>query len=460
MLLFERNEHTPMYQSLYRALREEIISGQRRAGEKLPSKRVMAQTLGISVNTVDAAYSQLALEGFVSAKARSGFVVCPIDAVQAVSLSQPVYRAPKPEPPFAVDFNPSGMAKQQFPLSVWQRITKEVLATRQWLNRCPPQGDPGLREAIAEYLHKARNVRCTPEQIVIGSGTENLVTMLSMLVDSDVSFAVENPLYNHSYHIFARMGHPVLAAQVDKQGVMVEPLEQLERVMLYTTPSHQYPLGICMPMARRARLLNWCAQGQFRYIIEDDYDSEFRYDARPVPSLQSIDGNERTVYLGTFSQTVAPSLRIGYMVLPPALLEQYRASALGFSCSVPVTEQMILREFMAQGYFEKHLNRMRTYYKKQRKILVDALSVFGAELRVIGESAGHHVTVQVRNGMDEAQLCQTAAKAGVRVYPISTYFIGAMPKQFRGKLLLGFGDLSAAEIADGVERLYSAWHHA
>lgn len=215
-----------------------------------------------------------------------------------------------------------------------------------------------------------------------------------------------------------------------------------------------------MPMTRRAKLLNWCAQGQFRYIIEDDYDSEFRYDARPVPSLQSIDGNERTVYLGTFSQTVAPSLRIGYMVLPPALLEQYRASALGFSCSVPVTEQMILREFMAQGYFEKHLNRMRTYYKKQRKILVDALSVFGAELRVIGESAGHHVTVQVRNGMDEAQLCQTAVETGVRVYPISTYFIGAMPKQFRGKLLLGFGDLSAAEIADGVERLYSAWHHA
>lgn len=460
MLILERDGHTPVYQLLYRALREEIISGKRQAGEKLPSKRVMAQSLGISVNTVDGAYSQLVSEGFVQAKPRSGFVICPMDPIQAVSLAEPVRQEPALEPRFAVDFNPGGMAQEQFPLTVWQRITKEALSTRQWLHRCPPQGDPGLREAIARYLHKARNVHCTPEQIIIGSGTESLVTMLSLLVDSSVSFAVENPVYNHSYQIFARMGHPVLAAQVDKQGVMVEPLEHLDRVMLYTTPSHQYPLGICMPMTRRTKLLNWCGQGQFRYIIEDDYDSEFRYDARPVPSLQSIDGNNRTVYLGTFSQTVAPSLRIGYMVLPPSLLEQYRKSDLGFSCNVPVPEQMVLREFMVQGYFEKHLNRMRTYYKKNRQVLVDALSVFGPELRVIGEAAGHHVTVKVCNGLDETALCQQAAAAGVKVYPISRYFIGRMPRQFRGKLLLGFGDLSREQIADGVERLYSAWHRA
>lgn len=461
MLLLEKERKMPVYQLLYRALREEIITGKRQAGQKLPSKRVMAQTLGVSVNTVDAAYCQLVSEGFVQAKPRSGFVICPIDVIQSVSLSKPVKPAPAEEPRrFAVDFNPSGMAQEQFPLTVWQRITKEVLTARKWLERCPPQGDPGLREAIAQYLHKARNVRCTPEQIIIGSGTESLVTLLSLLVDSSVSFAVENPVYNHSYHIFARMGHPVLAAQVDRQGVMVEPLESLERVMLYTTPSHQYPLGICMPMARRAKLLNWCSQGKFRYIIEDDYDSEFRYDALPVPSLQSIDSNDRTIYLGTFSRTVAPSLRIGYMVLPQALLEHYRQSPLGFSCNVPVPEQMILREFMVQGYFEKHLNRMRTYYKKNRQFFTQTLSVFGKELRIIGEAAGHHLTVKVCNGMDETALCQRAAEAGVRVYPISRYFIGDMPRQFFGKLLLGFGDLTREQIADGVDRLYSAWHRA
>ncbi len=458
MVFLERDERTPMYERLYRALREEIIGGQWQAGRKLPSKRMMAQQLGISVNTVDAAYGQLASEGYVRAQPRSGFVVCAIDRIQKVSLAADRPARAEPKRQYAVDFDPSGMAWAQFPLTIWQRLAREVFATPAWLERCPAEGDPGLREAVAQYLQKARNVRCAPEQILIGSGTAGLITLLGLMMDRSVCFAVENPVYNRCYQRFARMGHPVLAAEVDRQGVMVEPLEELDHVVLYTTPSHQYPLGICMPMSRRAKLLNWSAKGAFRYIIEDDYDSEFRYDARPVPPLQSIDGHNRTIYLGTFSSTVAPALRIGYMVLPPELLQLYRRSGLGVSCDVPAPEQLILREFLVRGHFERHLNRMRTYYKRQRQFLVDALGIFGDDLRLIGEAAGRHLTVQLRR--DEEELCRLAEEAGVKVYPISPYFIGEMPEKYGGKLLLGFGALTQAQMADGAARLYQAWRRA
>lgn len=457
MIVLQRDSRLPVYRQLYNALREEIISGRRGAGERLPSKRAMASQLGVSVNTVDAAYSQLASEGYLSVRERSGFTVCRIDAVQSLCLSAPPVEPPQSSQPFAVDFSPSGMARQLFPLTAWQRAAKEVLASRQWLERCPRKGDLRLREAIAQYLQKARDVRCAPEQVIIGSGTESLISMLGLMLDSSVAFAVEDPVYNRSDRVLSRMGHPVITAEVDRQGVMPEPLEALDHVVLYTTPSHQYPLGICMPMARRAKLLNWCSGGTFRYIIEDDYDSEFRYDARPVPSLQSIDKNDRIIYLGTFSETVASSLRIGYMVLPQSLLPLYAKNKGLFSCNVPVPEQMILREFMEQGHFERHLNRMRTYYKRNRNDLIEQLGVFGKDIQVIGEAAGHHLTIKVCQARSEAELCSLAAAEGVRVYPISDYFIGKMPQKYRGKLLLGFGSLTQEQIADGVARLYRAW---
>lgn len=458
MILTDKHSAVPLYEQLYRQLRQQVVDGTLAAGRKLPSRRAMAQMLGISVNTVDAAYSQLVSEGYVEARPRSGFVVCRVDAVQTVRLCPPPSASAAPdEEPCAVDFSPGSIGAEQFPLTVWQRLTREVLSDRKWLQRGDPQGDPGLRQAIADYLQRARNVRCTAGQIVIGSGTEGLITLLGLLLDRQIPFAVENPVYNRSHQILAGMGHPVVPAEVDKQGVMVEPLEALDSAVVYTTPSHQYPLGICMPMARRVKLLNWCAGGRFRYLLEDDYDSEFRYDARPVPPLHSIDQNQRVIYLGTFSGTVAPSLRIGYMVLPPELLGRYREQSLPFSCQVPTAEQMVLREYMVQGHFEKHLNRMRTYYKKQRLLLLEALEVKLPRVQIIGEAAGHHLTIRVPGKRSQQWLCQRALAEGVKVYPISRYFMGQMPRIYEGKLLLGFGGLSREQIEEGVDRLSRAW---
>lgn len=461
MILLQREAETPLYEQLYLALRHQILDGELAAGQKLPSRRAMASRLGVSVNTVDAAYGQLISEGYVQAKARSGFAVCPVDAVQRVELAMPTPDPiPEARPQCAVDFNPSGMPADRFPLSVWQRLSREVLSDRLWLSRCPQQGELGLRQAVADYLSRARNVRCSAEQIIIGSGAEGLISLLGVLLSREVTFAVENPVYHRGYQMLLGMGHPVVAAEVDKQGIIPQRLPALEQAVVYTTPSHQYPLGICMPMARRVQLLNWCAEGAFRYLIEDDYDSEFRYDARPVPPLQSIDRNERVIYLGTFSGTVTPALRIGFLVLPPALLALYRSKCAELSCPVPTAEQLILREFMVGGYFEKHLNRMRTYYKRQRGILLEALARQLPQAQVIGEAAGCHLTLKVAKGRSQQWLCRRAEEQGVKVYPISRYFMGQMPEQYAGKVVLGFGGLSRAEIEDGVERLHKAWRDA
>jgi len=446
----------PLYLTLYRQLRAAIEDGSPAAGERLPSKRAMASRLGVSVNTVDAAYGQLVSEGFVEARPRSGYYVCPIGSLARLTppRREPPTR-PQPADSVRVDFAPGGVAREKFPFTVWQRLLRAALEEPDSLRRTEPQGEPGLRQAVADYLHAARGVRCGAEQLVLGAGTDNLLALLSYLLPNRFTAAVENPVYNRAYQIFARMGHPIRPAEIDRRGVLVEPLEDLDEAALYTTPSHQYPLGISMPMGRRVQLLEWAGRGTCRYIVEDDYDSEFRYDARPVPSLQSIDAGGRVIYLGTFSRSVAPSLRVSYLVLPPALLTAYRAECAHFSCAVSTLEQAALREFLLRGHFETHLNRMRVYYRAKRRRLLAALAPLAGQLRSIGEAAGHHLTLQAKNGLSEDDLCRRARDAGVRVYPVSPYFIGPCP--YGGKVLLGFGGLSDAQIDEGAAALCRAW---
>lgn len=455
-MLLPPDNSGPLYLNLYRQLRAQIETGERRAGEKLPSKRAVASQLGISVNTVDAAYGQLLSEGFVEARPRSGFYVQPIGQLQRLPMPPVEQTVPVARHDgVKVDFAPGDISREKFPFTVWNRLLKNALDDPLSLRRAEPQGDAGLRQAVASYLHAARGVNCQSEQIVIGAGTDSLLSLLSFLLPPNCAAAVENPVYNKAYRFFERMGHPVLPAEIDRQGVMVEPLENLTDVLLYTTPSHQYPLGLSMPMGRRVALLNWAGRGNSRFILEDDYDSEFRYDAKPVPSLQSIDENGRTIYLGTFSRSVAPSVRVSYLVLPPALLDLYRREYAGFACAVSTLEQIALREFLLQGHFETHLNRMRVCYRAKRARLLDGLAPLDGQIRCIGEAAGCHLTLQARNGLNETELCRRALDAGVRVYPISPFFMGACP--YDGKVLLGFGGLSDGQLDEGTSALCRAW---
>lgn len=450
----------PLYQQLYQQLRQEIQAGNLPAGQKLPSKRKLAEQLNVSVNTVDSAYTQLEAEGFVMSSPRRGFFVLETGWLpQAAAPAAPAVPIAPESPAYRVDFSPGGMAREQFPFGVWRRLMKQCFNEYDphLLLRTAPQGDPGLRRAVADYLYLARGVRCTPEQVVIGAGTDNLLLMLSYIFPAATTLAVENPLYNQAHRLFSRMGHPLCAVPVTPEGIDIEALPEADHVVVYTTPSHQYPLGYAMPIGQRTALLRWSSQGRDRYIIEDDYDSEFRYVSRPIPSLQSIDPLDRVIYLGTFSRSVAPALRISYMVLPQELLSLYREQYAGYASTVSGFEQAVLREFMTSGRFETHVNRMRSYYRARRRTLVEALSPLSDAMDILGAPAGHHLTLRFHGTMDEFRLIQAAKEAGVRVYPVSPYFIGPVPEFYRSTVLLGFGGLTDDEISQGAGLLLDAW---
>lgn len=460
MLTLPEHSKLPLYQQLYQQLRREIQTGNLSAGQKLPSKRKLAEQLNVSVNTVDSAYTQLEAEGFVLSSPRRGFFVLETGLLpQAAAPTAPA--APiSPEPPaYRVDFSPGGMAREQFPFGVWRRLMKQCFNEYDptLLLRTAPQGDPGLRQAVANYLYRARGVSCTTDQVIIGAGTDNLLLMLSYILPECATLAAENPLYNQAHRLFTRMGHGLCTISVTPEGIDITALPQQDHVVVYTTPSHQYPLGYAMPIGQRTALLRWSSQGRGRYIIEDDYDSEFRYVSRPIPSLQSIDSLGRVIYLGTFSRSVAPALRISYMVLPQELLSLYREQYHGYASTVSGFEQAVLREFMTSGRFETHVNRMRGYYRARRKTLMDALAPLSSNMEILGAPAGHHLPLCFHGAMDEAQLIQTAEDAGVRVYPVSPYFIGTVPARYRSTVLLGFGGLTDEEIRLGASLLLTAW---
>lgn len=461
MITLPENHSGPLYQALYQQLKHQIQTGAIPQGEKLPSKRKLADQLGISINTVDSAYCQLEAEGFVQSSPRRGFFVLETGLLPGIpEPHKPAPRTQTPQSPrWQVDFSPSGMARQQFPFGVWRRLMKNCFNEydENLLLRTPPQGDYGLRQAVADYLYRARGVTCTPEQIIIGAGTDNLLFILSYILPDRFTLAVENPLYNRAHLLFSRPGHKVSTIPVDRDGLRLSALPQEDNVLVYTTPSHQYPLGCAMPIGQRTALLRWSGQGRGRFIIEDDYDSEFRYQSRPIPSLQSIDHQGRVIYLGTFSRSVAPGLRISYMVLPQPLLELYRESYSGFSSTVSGFEQVVLREFMSSGHFETHVNRMRIFYRNRRQCLVEALSPLRDRIEILGDPAGHHLTLNIKNGMDEEALVASAAKKGIRVYPVSPYFLGPVPEEYRSTILLGFGGLDDQAIQTGAAALAEAW---
>lgn len=454
-----RENGESLYIQIYQQIRQQIRSGILRDNERLPSKRQLAAQLGVSVNTISSAYSQLVSEGFLLAKPQRGFFVCHLDELIQNKEPEPQQFSLAPSDSIAIDFSINDVARDRFPFQIWRKTMNKCFNEydQDLLTTTPPQGDYNLRQAIARYLYQARSVTCTPEQVIIGAGNDNLLQMLSYILDSSCIIGMENPVYHKAMDFFQRMGHSVRAVSMDRHGMLVEPLNQYDNIAVYVTPSHQFPLGTTMPVHRRIELLNWTQEGSHRYIIEDDYDSEFRYSSRPIPALQSLDQNGRVIYLGTFSKSIAPSLRISYMVLPRPLLHQYREHCLSFQSAVSRFEQAILHEFITSGNFETHLNKMRKVYRSRYQELLHALSVFGNQIEISGEGAGLFLVVQLKNGLTEADMVQRAYSNGVRVYPVSPYFTGPVPYEHQSKVLLGFGALKPDQIQQGVSLLYQSW---
>ena len=320
-----------------------------------------------------------------------------------------------------------------------------------------PQGERALRTAIGDYLHSARGVDCRPEQILIGAGSEYLLMLLSQILGNGRKIAMENPTYKQAYRVLKGEGYPVIPVDMDRYGMDVQRLSRSSADVAYVMPSHQYPTGIVMPVKRRQELLAWAYSGADRYLIEDDYDSEFRYKGKPIPALQGMDRGGRVIYMGTFSKSIAPAIRVGFMVLPEHLLEAYRERAGFYLSTVSRIDQNILYQFITQGYYERHLNRMRALYKGKHDALMAGLKELEDRFLIRGEYAGLHVLLTHRQGETEESLVARAAELGVKVYGISGCFIQPEEKLFDSTVMLGYASLSEEEIRNGTKLLSKAW---
>lgn len=447
----KKSPGVPLYEALYRCIREDILSGTLPPGEKLPSKRALAENLEVSKITVEAAYNQLLAEGYLRSREKVGYFVEDVERPQAPSPA-PLPPMPPEERPPLLDLTANGT--EHFPFSVWSRLQREVMLDygEQLLRPLPNRGIPELRCAIAEHLAAFRGMQVSPENILIGAGTDFLCNLLIQLLGRDKTYALEEPGYGKLRKIYASGGVRCLSAPMDGSGVRPDGL--IDAQVLHFSPSHHFPTGLVTPVSRRMELLNWAKEG--KWIIEDDYDSEFRFDAHPTPAMQSLDRWGRVIYMNTFSKSLAPSIRISYMVLPEALMETFQRTLGFYSCTVASFEQYTLARFLSRGYFEKHINRMRRFYKNRRGNLVAMLEGcgFSDRLTILEQNAGLHFLLRVDTRLTDEALTQWLTGLGIHVHTLSRYYHGnpGMPHC----LVINYSDVREEAFAEALERIEKA----
>ena len=427
----------PLYEALYRCIREDILSGKLSPGEKLPSKRALAAHLEVSKITVEGAYNQLLAEGYLCSREKVGYFV---ENVERMPQKESLQSNPPAPEETGIDLTANGPTN--FPFSVWSKLQREVMLDlgAKLLLPLPNQGLWELRQAIARHLAQFRGMQVQPENILIGAGTDFLYNLLIQLLGREKCYAVEEPGYGKIRKIYAAGGVECISAAMDAAGVLPESLEKAQ--VLHISPSHHFPTGLVTPVSRRQALLQWASEG--KWIIEDDYDSEFRFHARPMPTMQSLDRQGRVIYMNTFSKTLAPSIRISYMVLPPALMGEFLQRLGFYSCTVPSFEQYTLARFLNEGHFEKHINRMRKFYKQRRNRILSAIQSCPQAERITirEENAGLHFLAKVDGELTDEALVARCAEKGIRVRSLSSYYHGPVPEQDKGFLVINYSGLS------------------
>ena len=450
MLTYElkKSPGVPLYEALYRCIREDILSGKLKPGEKLPSKRALAQNLEVSKITVETAYNQLLSEGYIMAREKVGYFVEKGD-YRATPHTPSALREPEAPREYLLDLTAN--ATEQFPFSVWSRLQREIMLDygEKLLAPLPNQGIPELRQAIAQHLTDFRGMRVDPENILIGAGTDFLYNLLIQLLGRDKIYAVEEPGYSKIRMIYAAGGVRCVSAPMDSRGVIPENLTDAD--VLHCSPSHHFPSGLVTPVSRRMELLNWA--GEEKWIIEDDYDSEFRFDAHPKPAMQSLDARGRVIYMNTFSKSLAPSIRISYMILPPALMQAFRQRLGFYSCTVPSFEQYTLARFLSRGHFEKHINRMRKFYKNRRNAVVSLLEScsFSQKLTILEQDAGLHFLLKVDTPLSDQALTDRLNRLGIRVNALSHYYHETISNT--GCLVVNYSGLKEDRLQQALSKL-------
>ncbi len=472
MIDLQGGAKAPLYEKIYEYIKNEIVDGKISKGEKLPSTRLLAKNLSVSRSTVELAYDQLLAEGYIEAEPYRGYFVCDVEALyqleQRNHMQEKLQAGQDWQPGWKteikhgagsskqkeIDFSPYTIDTQNFPYNVWRKLHKNVLLDdrEEILLSGDGQGDHELRMAIADYLHQARGVNCVAEQIIIGAGNEYLELLLAQVLGEKKTVLMDDPTYLQAYRTFSNMGYLVKNIPAEQGSMPIEAVRRENADILYVMPSHQFPLGTVMPLKQRLELLKWASEKEGRYLIEDDHDSEYRYKGKPIPSLQSIDHEEKVIYLGTFSKSIAPSLRISYMVLPQHLLKNYQRYCGFYSTTVSKIQQEVLCGFIRGGYFGRHLNKMRGIYKNKHDFLVSELKKRPWVENIAGDNAGLHVLVQVDTQMSEEELCERAAEQGIHLMGISEHYIHKPPVS-KPVILLGYGKPDEKKILEGLNRL-------
>lgn len=414
----------PLYEGLYRCIREDILTGRLRPGEKLPSKRALADHLKISKVTVENAYAQLSAEGYLRSQEKVGYFV--EVSTGPLPLPQPPPPcAPEPAQVWAADLTSNQLRGDAFPFSVWAHLLRQVMLDygAELLKPMPIGGAPVLREAISQFLYGFRSMSVSPDQILVGAGTDFLYNLLIQLLGQDKRYAVEDPGYDKIRRVYEAAGVTCCPVPMDRDGVRVDALDGAD--ILHLSPSHHFPTGIVTPIGRRQALLEWAEAAPNRYLIEDDYDSEFRLSGRPIPTLQSIDHCGKVIYMSSFTKSIAPSIRISFLVLPPALMETFRQKLGFYACTVPSFEQYTLARFLSEGYFEKHINRMKKYYREQRNQIIKVIqgASFASRVKILSQDTGLHFLLQVNTTRTDQELKALCARAGIRVRCLTDYAV-------------------------------------
>jgi len=481
-LLIPIDDSKVLYRQIYAHLRREILSGRLEAGMKLPSTRALASELGVSRRTVLIAYDQLIAEGYVVGETGSGTRVAELPALEpelepttgkvggrapaqlSVYGEQIAETSPLPPPTWTLqdyalryDFNYGIPALEPFPRDVWRRLFANCVnrASRLGFAYGAPEGIPALRTAIARYLQSARAVECDASRVLVVGGSQQALDLTArVLLNPGDAVVIEEPHYQSAREVFDTLGARLIPVPVDEQGLDVSRLPQRPGAarLVYVTPSHQFPSGATMPLARRIALLEW-AERVGAYVLEDDYDSEFRYGDRPVPAVQGLDRAERVAYMGTFSKVLFPALRLGYLVLPPVLVKPFAAAKWLADRHTSTIEQEVVAEFIDAGHFDRHLRRARAQAERRQRALIDALEEhFGDRVEVSGSSAGLHKLVWFDDIPSSRLdgLIERAAETGVGVYSVAPYFI--RPPR-RSGLMMGYASMPERDIRAGIELL-------
>lgn len=475
LITVDRGAAKPLHRQIYDNYRSAIIDSRLHPGQRVPSSRGLASELGVSRFPVLNAYAQLLAEGYLETRVGAGTVVSKSLPEQMTSClttevrfarsrtgTRPVVPRPslspaQSPPPWLQGWGPFGVgqvAVDHFPLPIWSRLVARRCRRLEIksFHYGDQMGSRVLRETLAAYLRTARSVHCDAEQVMITSGSQQALEISARAVlDRNSSVWIEEPSYPLARDVFALTGCHIVPVPVDQEGLDVAAGIALCRraSAVFVTPSHQFPLGVTMSAARRFHLLDW-AQQSGSWIIEDDYDAEYRYDSLPIASLQGLDANARVIYVGTFSKVLFPSLRIGYLVIPPDLVDYFRAMRRVMDLGPATFHQEVLADFIAEGHFARHIRRMRVLYAERRRVLVDSIEKeLGATVKVLGDAAGMHLAMTLPPQSRDTEIATRAARQNLRMWPLSTSYLG----KARPGLILGFGSAAVEEIPAAVRKI-------